>query len=128
MPAVSVVPGSLFGRRGSRVGGGSVLRKVGGARVLHLRGVYDVLSVVGELDVGRRAGPLAVTSGVASSVSEGCGVRQWRDSPRVGTVGGAGVGSSMCSNVRGLQVSNLGGVDHTTVMGQGSGTIFKETC
>lgn len=93
--------------------------------MLDLRGVDDVLSVVGELDVSRGAGPLAVAGGVASVLGNGgqggSVVSQRSDrSVSVGTVSGVGVSGG----VSGLQVSYLGSVNHATVMCEGSGTVL----
>lgn len=96
--------------------------------MLDLRGVDDVLSVVGELDVGRGSGPLAVAAGVASVLGDGCqgsSVVGQRSDGAVGVGAVSGVGVS--GGVRGLQVCYLGGVDHATVMREGSGAVLQKT-
>lgn len=122
MPAVAVSVGGpgFFGRGGGGVRGGGVLGEVGSPGVLNLRGVDHVLAVVAQLDVGLGTGPFAVSGGVASAVGEGCGgVSKGGVGPSVGerSVRGSGVRGGVRGNVRGFKVGNLGGVDHTAVMG-----------
>lgn len=123
---LSVVAPGFFGGGGGGVGGVRVLGEVRSSGVLDLRGVDHVLAVVRELDVRRGAGPLAVAGGVVrgGSVVRGRGGR--------GVVGGGqgvrAVGRVLQGGeVGGLQVGNLRGVDHATVVGQGSGAVFVET-
>ena len=111
-----------------------VLREVSGTGVLYLRGVYDVLSIVGELDVSLGSVPLAVADSVSSAVS--CARAVARTVPGaeastdagVAAVRGLGGGGGVRGDVSGLQVGDLGGVNDASVVGEGSGAVFHETC
>lgn len=111
------------------MGGSGVLVKMGSSRVLDLRGVNHVLSIVSQLNVSWGTGPFSVVSvvsaGVSSLVSDGTCVR----GGVVETDGRASVGGGVVGGGVGcFKVGYLGGVNDATIVSQGSGAVFVETC